>query len=142
MASSFSVRDLITPELRAILGKVQNRKPILEAMGVQLVSLTKRAFSDSALRPTAWAPRKKPAPHQLLRKSGAMWHSIRISAVTADLVTVTSDRKYAAAQQLGSKRGLPPRPFFPFTKDGKMTQVAQDKVRKVALAKLASLLKS
>ncbi len=93
------------------------------------------------MRPTPWPLRKKPAPHALLRKSGALWHSIHITALTGDQVTVGSDRVYAAIQQLGG-RGIPPRPFFPFFEDGRMTPTAQDKIHKIALAKLASLLRN
>jgi phage gpG-like protein len=145
---SFAVRDGITPGLAAAAAKIRDRKPILEAMGLQLVSITKRAFSDDSLRAAAWPARKKPAPHNLLRKSGAMWQSIRIAEITNDHVTAGSDRVYAAIQQLGSAKssgrgsGVLPRPFFPFAKDGRMTATAEDKVRKIALAKIASLLRA
>lgn len=144
---SFSVRDGITPGLAAAAAKIRDRKPILEAMGLQLVSLTKRAFADESLRAAAWAARKKPAAHSLLRKSGALWQSIRITELTNDHVTAGTDRVYGAHQQFGSAKssgrgsGIPPRPFFPFVGQGPMTALAQEKIRKVALAKIASLLK-
>jgi hypothetical protein len=61
--------------------------------------------------------------------TGAMWQSIRISELTGDHVTVASDRPCAAAQQLGSaKKNIPARPFFPFTKDGKITDTAYHRI--------------
>ncbi len=145
---SLQIRDGISPELARKAAALRDRKPILEAMGLQLVSITKRAFSDPGLRPAPWAARKKPASHSLLRLSGAMWQSIRISDLNNCQVTVGSDRIYAALQQLGSGKGsgrgsgVPARPFFPFTKSGVMTATAEDKIRKVALAKLANLLRT
>jgi phage gpG-like protein len=144
---SLQIRDNITPDLARAARNLRNKKPVLEAMGLQLVSLTKRAFTDESLRAKSWPPRKKPAPHQLLRKSGSLWQSIRIAAIGSDSVTVGSDRIYAAIQQFGSAKksgrgsGIPARPFFPFaTPESKMAAFAQEKIRKVALAKIRSLL--
>ncbi len=122
--------------------KVKDRKPLLEAMGLEMVSITKRAFTDESLRAAAWPPRKSGGDHSLLRKSGALWQSIRISGITNNEVTVSSDRIYAAIQQLGSRKekgrgsGIPPRPFFPFDKSGNMTPKARaliESVLKVAI---------
>lgn len=162
---SLSIRDGITPELARIARQVKDRKPILEAMALQLVSLTKRAFSSPELRPLPWPPRKSDGPtkykvraglkdagktkiaktHSLLRLSGALWHSIRVAEVTNDHATVASDRVYAAHQQFGSRPGskqnLPPRPFFPFASPtSEMTPLAQEKLKKIALAKIQEIL--
>ena len=143
---SLQIRDTITPALAKAISAVKNPAPILEAMGQQLVSITKRAFSDSSLRAMPWPARKKPAPHQLLRKSGALVQSIRITEVSQDHVTAGADRVYAAIQQLGSAKktgrgsGIPPRPFFPFYKSGKMTPLAARKIEAIAMDKLAKLM--
>lgn len=145
---SFSVRNDISPELARLARKVSDRKPILEAMGLQLVSITKLAFADESLRAAAWAARKGGGSHSLLRKSGALWQSIRITETTNDHVTVGSDRVYAAIQQFGSAKsggrgsGIPARPFFPFVGQGPMTALAQEKVRKAALDALKRLLRT
>jgi phage gpG-like protein len=144
---SIQFRDSITPGLVRCARQVGDRKPILEAMGVQLVSLTKRAFSDSSLRPSAWPARTSGGTNSLLRKSGALWQSIRITELTNNSVTVGTDRVYAAIHQLGGKitakpgkrlvfslNGkkifakeikMPARPFFPFTSNGTMISTAQ-----------------
>lgn len=166
---SFSVTDHISPELARKARAITDRKPILEAMGLQLVSITQRAFSDAALRAKPWPPRKGThfemrtdkqgrtrkvvvdssgvKEHNLLRKSSGLWKSIRITQVNGDSVTVGSDRVYAAIQQFGSAKrkgrgsGIPARPFLPFaSSDGPMTQTAQAKIRKVALAKIRSMI--
>lgn len=143
---SFEIRDKITPALAKAAKGIHDKRPILEAMGLAIVSITQRAFSDSALRPKPWPARKKPAPHSLLRKSGALWHSIRISELSNESVTVGSDRVYAAIQQFGSSKksgrgsGIPARPFFPFIGQDKLTPIAAEKVKKAALVKIAKLL--
>lgn len=142
---SLAIRDQLTPQLLKCAKGIADRKPILEAMALQLVSLTKRAFSDAALRAAPWKPRKDKKPHNLLRKSGALWQSIRVGEVTNDHSTVATDRVYGAHQQFGSKAGskhnLPPRPYFPFaTPSSEMTQTAQEKVQRVAVAKIKAIL--
>lgn len=162
---SLQIRDKLSPSLAKKAAAIKDRKPILEAMGLQLVSITKRSFSDAALRASAWPARTSGGSHSLLRKSGALWQSIRITETTNDHVTVGTDRIYGAVQQLGAvivpkaapalkfqlpggkwvsakKVTIPARPFFPFNKDGQMTAIALDKIRKVALAKIASLVKT
>ena len=123
--------------------------PVLEAMGTQLVSLTKRAFNDSALRAAPWPPRKNQATRnssgqflsqQLLKKTGALYQSIAIARLTSKEVHVGTDRPYAAAHQFGSsKRNLPARPFFPFL-SGRMIPSAQEKIEATAKRKIAALL--
>lgn len=159
---SLSIRDGITPELARIARDIKDRKPILKDMALQLVSITKRAFSDASLRPAPWPPRKSDGPtkykvraglknagqtrtaksHNLLRLSGALWQSIRVAEVTHEQATVASDRVYAAAQQFGyAPRKLPARPFFPFaTPTSEMTATAKEKIQKVARDRIAKIL--
>ena len=142
---SLQIRDTISPALARQARVIRNRKPILEAMGLEFVSLSKRAFSDSALRPSPWAPKKNGQP-ATLRKSGAMWQSIRITETTANSVTSGSDRKYAAIHQFGGQAGrghkvtIPPRPFLPVL-GGKLTPTAKVKISLVAKAKILALIK-
>lgn len=143
---SLRFRDQISPELARQARVVRDRKPILEAMGLEFTSLTKRAFTDPSLRPMPWAD-KKDGTAATLRKSGSLWHSIRIAGLTGSSVTIATDRIYAAIHQLGGviKRGagritMPMRPFMPVL-DGKVTMKAMEKIVAVGKAKLASLLK-
>ena len=127
--------------------RIADKRPILEAMGLELQSLTQQAFSNASLRPLPWPARKKPAPHQLLRKTGTLMRSNRVVEVTHDKVTVGSDRVYAAHQQFGSRKssgrgsGVPARPFFPFASaTGPMMPMAKQRLERIALAKMKSLL--
>jgi phage gpG-like protein len=183
--------DTITPGITQVMSSIYGagRRAILEAMGESLVGSIKRAFSDPALRPTPWAPmadstrfalamkalsKRKNKPGQstqvktpLLRRSGSLWQSIRISALSNTSVEVGTDRLYAAWQQFGTKPytilpsskkalwwpgashpvkrvnhpGIPARPFFPFSESGEMTEAARARVTSAARAKLASLLR-
>jgi phage gpG-like protein len=149
-AMSFSVRDGITPELSRKAARLRDKKPVLEAMGLQLVAVTQRSFYTPSLRAKPWPVAKqpnKPRPHQLLRLESNLMKSIRIVGITTDSVAVGSDRVYAAHQQFGSAKssgrgsGVPARPFFPFASpDSPMTPTAREKIRNVALAKIRSLL--
>lgn len=162
------VRDLLTPDLRALSRKLSDKRPLLEAMGLALVSVTQRAFNDASLRPSAWAPKKSSDGKPLLKRSGLLWRSPRIVSIESAAVTVGTDRPYAAAHQFGSKPhtirprskralfwpgaahpvgvvhhpGLPARPFFPFDASGQMTEAGKSRVRSAAEAKLKSLLPS
>jgi phage gpG-like protein len=150
---SLQIRDTITPDLRRKIAALQNRRPVLQAMGAQLVSITVRAFRDSALRAMPWPP-KRDGKSATLYKTGALKHSIRVVEVTNDSVTVGSDRPYAAIHQVGGRTkpheilakyrnalawpggahpvkrvnhpgsNIPARPFFPFKPDGTPTSQA------------------
>lgn len=118
------LRDTLTPDLRRKALAVKNRKPLLQAMGQSVKSLAIRAFTDSALRPSTWAPRKvEPKDgHLLLQQSTLLRKSINVTSTTNERVVIGSDRPYAAAHQLGSTtNNLPARPFLPFTADGALT---------------------
>jgi phage gpG-like protein len=145
---SFSIQitsDTLSPRLRRLAADSPIRRAILEAMGLQLVSTTKRAFNSAALRAAPWPPHQRPRPNQLLKRSGALFQSIRIASLDPRQVTVASDRRYAATHQLGSRRstgrggGIPARPFFPFL-NGRMIDQAERRIQAVAEAKLRSLL--
>lgn len=165
---SFKItKDTLSPALAKMARDCGNPKPILEAMGNEGVSLTKLAFNDEALRPMPWPPVKKQggAP---LKRSGALWQSIRITGLTSKYVTFGTDRTYAPYHQFGTRPyeivarlkkapfwpgaappvtgvphpGLPARPFFPFAAGGNMTPAAKQKVEAAAKVALAKLLKA
>jgi phage virion morphogenesis protein len=149
---SIQVRDTLSPALARKAAALRDKKPVLEAMGTQFVSISKRAFTDEALRPAPWAPLKpatiarKKGRGGILRDRGAMWQSIRITALTNDSVTAGSDRVQAAIHQFGGQTGrnhaatIPARPFFPIL-NGKLAAEAMRKIANVAKLKILSLLK-
>lgn len=141
-------RDILTPDLMARARRAKYPKKALEAMGLAIVSMAQRAFTQSSLRPTVWPPLKSATLKAKKRKgygskplvsSGALAHSPRIVSVDSRSVVVGSDRRVggrslAAIHQLGSKDGkIPARPFFPFTKAGATSRakaVAQAAVKR------------
>ena len=149
----------LSPRLRALSGKLTDLRPSLEAAGLQIVSITQRSFRDASLRAAPWAPKADGSPATLIQ-SGTLLRSIRITKLLAASVAVGTDRIYAALQQFGgeikpvnakvlvwtTKEGkkvfakrvkVPPRPFFPITPDGKLTSLAQTKVKQAILDSLA-----
>ena len=153
------VRDTISPDLRVRFVLAGNKAGIHQAIGLSIISITKRAFNDSALRPTAWAALANGQPSRL-RKSGTLAKSPRVITATRDAVTVGSDRKYAAIHQLGGKTKahvirpkngkalkipgigfrksvnhpgsqIPARPYFPFYADGRPTPIAHTAILQV-----------
>ena len=140
---SLRIRNTLGPALALRLRALDARQPILVAVGAALVALTQRAFSDSALRPAPWPPRKSLChPHPLLRDSGALYGSIRVLQATNESVSVGSDLPYAAVHQFGSARrtgrggGIPARPFFPYDRGGNLTSSASQRVRAAAITQL------
>ena len=93
-------RDVLTPDLRAKLARVKNPTKALGAMGLAVVSLTQRAFTQASLRPSSWPP-LKPATIKAKQKkgygtkplvsSGALAQSPRVVQVTGKKVVVGSD---------------------------------------------------
>jgi phage virion morphogenesis protein len=144
---SLEIRNTLSRGLAARARALSRRRPILDAIGAELVALTKRAFSDPALRPSPWPPRKMTrSPHALLVNTGALRASIRVVQTTNDTVSVGSDLAYAAVHQFGSARrkgrggGIPARPFFPYDAGGNMTPAARARVSTGAAAALRRLL--
>jgi phage virion morphogenesis protein len=149
---SVQFRNGISPELARRAAAVRDKWPILHAMGAELTSITKKNFTESSMRPAPWAPLKpatlarKKGRGGILRLTGAMMQSIRITEVTSSTVTVGSDRPQAAIHQLGGRTGknhavnMPPRPFFPIL-NGRLTPLAQERIARKGEAKIRSLLK-
>ena len=172
MSASVTWKDGISPVLRQMAQSLSDRKPILLAMGQELVSVTKLAFNDENYRPQPW-PALRPSTlaakgnkSAMLKRSAALWQSIRIAELSNESVTVGTDRPYAVFHQIGTapytirpsvKRalawpggpgprkkvahpGVPPRPFFPFTAGGQMVDSAKARIERVGMAKLRALL--
>jgi phage gpG-like protein len=143
MKFTFSLTaDTLSPALEKRLATARNRTFMHEAIGNALVALTKRAFTESAVRPSAWAPLYGGSASTLY-KSGTLAKSVRLISTTASAVQLGSDRKYAAIHQFGGiirakpggylklpggiyrkKVTIPARPYFPFYADGRPTPAA------------------
>jgi phage gpG-like protein len=145
-------RDDVSPAFAKLDVALHRLGPILEAVGLEIVSITQRAFSDASLRVAPWAPKRDGSAATLIQ-SGTLRQSIRITNIGDTTVTVGSDRVYAAIQQLGgvieAKAGrklrftiggvtyfaqrvkIPERPFFPIDKAGNLSSLAQQKVAAV-----------
>lgn len=157
---SIQIRDTISPALAKLARGVAHPKPILEAMGMQLESLTKRAFNEPMLRPAPWKAKWDGSP-ATLRRNQVLVRSIHITDLSDSHVTVGTDRIYAAIHQFGGvikAKGkslrfqlgnrtvyckqvtLPARPFFPFI-NGRLTPLAQERICKTGERKIALLTK-
>ena len=114
MSLSIQIKsDTLTPSLRRGLAAAQHPKPVWLAGLTQIVSITKRSFTDSSMRIATWAnkvsftknvdgtfTRGDGGASKLIFK-GTLLSSIRVVAVTDDGGSVGSDRVYAAIHQLG-----------------------------------------
>jgi phage gpG-like protein len=139
--SLVKIRDTISPDLLRKARAAADRKPLLRAMGSAALSLAVRSFTDPGLRPSTWAPRKIEPPkdgHAILQSLRPMLRpSLRELSCDNDMVTIGSDRPYAAAHQLGyPENNLPARPFLPFTQAGQLSakgKVAVERALRAAL---------
>ncbi len=132
---------------------IQDKKPVLEAMGMQLASITTRSFNDASLRAAPWAPLsartiaakiRAGKSTAILKRDVLLARSWRVSNVTNSRAEVSTDRFYAVFHQFGTKRGLPPRPMLPYIGDSdnaEMAPFAREKVESVARKKIEALLK-
>lgn len=164
MRAKMRMHDTISPELAKMARQVRNRVPILRAMGAALQSWITRSFNDPAKRMRPWEEKKSGGA--LLKRSGTMWRSFRLTRLTNEAVTVGTDRPYARWHQYGTDPyvirpklkkalswpgaahpvrkvnhpGLPARPFFPFTETGTMFEPAKRSVREAGMLVLRRLL--
>lgn len=127
------ITDTLTPDLRRRVAMCGDKRPLLEAMGQAVKSLSIQAFTDPAKRAAYWAPRKDQKTHALLQLTTMLRKSIRVVGFTSDSVLVGSDRPYAATHQLGRDH-IPARPFMPFYKSGQMTALGRQRVDRALVA--------
>lgn len=144
--------DLLGPSLAAKIRTCKNPIKANQAMGLAVVSVAQRAFTQAGLRPSTW-PALKPATIKAKKRkgygskplisSGALAHSPRIVAVDSAKVIVGSDRQVdghslAGIHQLGStKAHIPARPTWPFDKDGRPTDRGKKTILGAARGALA-----
>ena len=145
-------RDLLGPSLSAKLRTCGNPVKAHKAMGLAVVSLAQRAFSQASLRPATWpalkaatikAKQRKGYGTKPLISSGALAHSPRVVSADRSSVIVGSDRdvgghSLAAIHQLGSTDAhIPARPTWPFDKSGKPTDRGKKSIIAAARGALA-----
>lgn len=152
-----TVRDDLSPLFKVALKKVKSPK-LMVAVGVGLVSITKRAFNQAALRPAPWPNKKDGSPARLKTREASLWRSVQVKSATPSKVVIGSDKIYAAIHQLGGvikpKHGkflvwrdslglhfakqvtIPARPYFPFDPQGKMTDAAALQTGRIIVAQL------
>lgn len=123
--------DSVSPDLKRLAAMGGDMGPLMRAIGVNVVSLTKRAFNDASLRPSSWAA-KKDGTAATLKRDAVLWRSIRVVSAESKRVVVGSDRPYAAIHQLGGKkRPMPARPYLPFDSTGAITAQGDKAVKSV-----------
>jgi hypothetical protein len=130
---------------------MQDPRPILEAMGKQMVQIAHRSFKEPGMRAAPWASlkpatiKRKKGRGNILRFEGTLSRSFHLVNLTKSSVQVTSTQPYALPLQTGSKRGLPPRPMLPWVGGDPETAVlapfAAEKIRAIGKARIESLLK-
>ena len=146
------IKDTMTPDMRRKIATAKNPRKAHQAMGLAVVSLTQRAFTQPSLRPSPW-PALKPATIQAKRRKGygskplisstLLSRSPRIVEATAQAVVVGSDRRagsqsLAAIHQYGTKdKRVPARPTWPFDRQGRPTPRGQRSILSAAKAALA-----
>ena len=140
------VSDTITPTLKQLRAEANTTsKKVLTGMAIALRSWIRRSFNDAEKRIEPWAPKKDGTPSilqsQKKGKSAKLVKSIHVRSVTEKEAELGTDTKYAPYHQFGTRRGLPRRPFFPFSKEGKISQSAEQHLEKVAQAAFKKCLK-
>jgi hypothetical protein len=135
--------DQISPDIARKLKAAQDGRPALQAAGLVIESLAKRAFKEPALRPSAWAPlspatlkekQSKRKSLSVLIRDAILIRSPRITALTGSSVTIGTDRPYAVYHQAGKGRMY--RPFFPIDKNGNLTPLGRNRVEAALRKKL------
>ncbi len=144
---SVQIRDTITPGMAKLAAKISDRRPILEAMLVEIDRITVLAFTNEMLRVASWDSlkrdqqkpgRKKAGDESVLFLHGHLNQSIGSNhVVTNDEGRTGTDAPYAAAHQFGyAPHNLPPRPFFPWVNQEQMADFAKVRVQRVAQDKM------
>ncbi len=102
MPAAVKITDTITPGLARAIRTVKEPQPILQAMGLQLLSLTQSAFNEPSQRAAPW-PAKRDGSAATLRRSQSLFKAWRVGRATKTSIAVSNDRPYAAIHQFGGK---------------------------------------
>lgn len=140
-------RDDVSKVLERMKELGARPEPVLRAMGMEFLGITKRNFGSAGAhyRPLEWAKRGDNTPATLKLK-GALYQQFHL-AVSSTTATVSNPMQYAAIHQFGgvivpkTKKALrfqdrsgrwhtkkkvvmPPRPFFPVLNDALTPQAS------------------
>ena len=106
--------------IRDVAAGMADTRPLLDALGAELVSQAQRRISEEKESPEgrAWLPwsrdyaETRHGGQSLLQSENSLLESLQ-QAVYPDRVVAGSNLVYAAAQQFGfPERDLPPRPYL------------------------------
>lgn len=128
-------RNQISPDLARKLRAADDPRRALQAAGLVIESIAKRAFREPGARSSPWAE-LSPATVKAKRRAGKstailirdalLARSPRITGLTRTSVTIGTDRPYARYHQLG--KGTMYRPFFPIDRAGNLTPLGRERV--------------
>lgn len=93
--------DTLTPDVRLMMGRLQNPREAYDAMGLAIVSIAKRAHTDASLRPHVW-PALRSGGQSTLQRETQMRRAWRHEATGTGAV-VSNSTKYAAHHHWGTK---------------------------------------
>lgn len=134
-------------KLRAQLLTEAQRNLILKDVGAKFKYLTLQNFGVTGTdRPTEWAPLSEDYAKRVKRSyatmdlKGDLFRSFRVGQPDGTSITVSTSISYAEAQQYGTDR-MPPRPFFPITADGGLTNHAQNVLETTASLSLQRIMR-
>lgn len=153
-------RNTLSPAIAKAARGLRDTRPVVEAMCLAIYSVTKRAFTQSALRAAPW-PALAGGGKASLRRSGELRKGLHVTDVSARQGRVAVNKIYGAVHQFGAtitpkKTGgklafsiggkkvfanrvtIPARPFLPFTASGDPTPYA----RKAVEHEIATTVKS
>ena len=98
-----TLQNGVTPALQRLQSMGQNLRPVMRAIGNELLSITKGNFSalGAEFRPHAW-PAKSDGKPSNLRKTGTLAGSFRLT-YGSHSATISTDRPYAQIHQFGGR---------------------------------------
>ena len=146
MATELNIRDLITPDLRLALDRLQDKGPILKMAAEACIGIAEQSFNNPGMRINPW-PELAPATiarkghDKPLKDTGTLMRSLMAMAPDKSSIEIGSDRVQANAQNFGYK-AIPARPFIPIDDKGNALPAAAKAMKEAMEAKLSSMLPS
>ena len=152
LGARIDIDDALSPSLQRVaqLGY----RPVLEAIGLQVVAIAMRSFNEPAMRAAPWAPLKPETIAEnirlgkstaILKRDVVLARAWRVTDLQDRSVTAGTDRPYASFHQTGTRRGLPARPMLPFlgatAESAVLVPWAREKLERIGQLKLESLLR-
>jgi len=134
LSTELSIRDLITPDLRRALDKLQDKKPMLKLAAEAVIGISEQSFTNPSMRLTTWpglaeSTIKRKGHDKPLQMEGALMGSLMANAPQSNQIEFGSSEKYANSQNFGYKQ-IPARPFIPISESATLLAAA-DAVKEV-----------